>query len=602
MRRFRLGLFLLTVLIFSVANTNSGFAGAYVETVPNSLSQDVFSKLYEQSLGQVVLVRVINKNMTKGTGSGFIWSGDGIILTNAHVVKMAQAVEVYTDDQKYRPAKIVGYDSDFDVAVLKIDVEPGLSVAALDNSDQVKIGDWVYAIGAPYGLKGSLSVGVVGGLHRYVSLGIQEVMQLDLVLNPGNSGGPLYNLRGKVIGMNAMIVREGSIGFAIPINDVIFAAKEILQNGKVKYSELGVGIGELVEIFSEDIAKKVNLAWPLLQKQGVVVISIKAGSPANIAGLQPGDIIVSFNGQQIEEIGKFRRLVALSPSGVPLKMVVKRVGIELTLQVTLVERSAVEDAVEDKEEPNIPTPVPTPAPDSTPAPAPTPIPVPPLIPTPIPTPETVPEKDTLNFGQGLALFPDPVRRSIKEYQGLLSEISIGMDEQMRVRSTNAFAVDSQYVVTVSSFLNQDAYYAYLANYLFNGVQAKLAYVTPRGLAIFKLASPYVSYKTPLIWSDKIKMGEVYYSLVIKNPENGDSLSYIRPLLTQVYQALVFDAVMKKIGLGAPIFNVKGEVVGIWFAQDKDPKDPDDIYDSTIAVPAGLIRKTVETIIERDKEK
>lgn len=576
----RSGWCLLLAFLLTVVNVNIGFAGAYyIETASSSLSQDVFSKLYEQSYRQVVLVI----NFGKGHGSGFVWSGDGIILTNAHVIKEAQAVEVYIDDRKHYPAKIIGYDSEFDVGVLKIDAESILPVALLGNSDQVKVGEWVYAIGSPYGLKDSLSVGVVGGLHRYMNLGVQEVMQLDMILNPGNSGGPLYNLRGEIIGMNVMILKEAGIGFAIPINDVVFVAKEILQNGKVKYSRLGVALGELAEIFSEDIAKKANLTWPLLQKQGVVVVSVGPGSPANIAGLQSGDIIISFNGQQVDKLDKFRRLIALSPSGVSLKMVIKRVGVELTLQVILVERSAIKDKDESKEEFILPLP--------TPVPTPTPVPIPP-----------VPQEGGINFGEGLNILPPQVRQAILEYQGLLSEVSIDFGGQIQLRSTNAFAVDSQYVITVASFLNPNVLYAFTAKYIFNGIPANFVTIAPPGLALFKLESPYPNYKNLLVWSDIVKVGNIYHSLVIKNLGNGDSLPYVERLLNKVGQALIFSAKLKKIGYGAPIFNSSGEVIGMWLGADKNDKDPEDVYDSTVVVSAGLIKKFAATVIEQNKDK
>ena len=602
----RIGLVLLFVCTVFSMSLDSSFAGALISSNQSSINSDTFSQLYEKSRNQVVLVISIGK----GAGSGFIWINDGYVLTNSHVVEGAKAVEVYIDEYRHYPAKVVGADPEIDVAVLKIDVDFNLTAVTVGNSDQIKIGDLVYAIGAPLFLRDSLSVGVVGGLRRYITSGIQELIQLDLVLNPGNSGGPLYDLQGRVIGMNVMTTTNTTIGFAIPINDVIFTAQKLLKNGKVKYSRLGVSFGELAHIMNEEVSKRRGLPWPLPQKQGIVIVSVEPGSPANKAGLQPGDIIISFNNKLVGKLDRFRREVAFSPSGVKISMVVKRADVEISLQVELEERPAlVANKLKENEDSPPAVPTPTPAvpsvPDSKPNPAPDPLPnttpAPSPTPVPAPTPGSESSQNELNFGKGLDFLPALVRRSIREYQGVLSELSLGFDGQIQLRSTNAFAVDGQYVVTVASFLNSNADYAIKATYIFNGIRAKLTTVAPYGIALFKLETPYLNYKTPIVWSDDVKIGEVYHSLVIKNSVNGDNLPYTSPLLSQVGSVLIFNVVMKKMGLGAPIFNGKGEVVGIWFAPDKDSKDPEDVYDSTVAMPAVMIKKMVEGVIEQRKK-
>lgn len=576
MRRFRFSLLLLAVLIFSVANTNSGFAGVFIETSQNALNSDTFSKLYEKSRNQVVVVV-----SSKGVGSGFVWTSDGYILTNAHVVGGDKTANVYVGELKYYEAKIVGSDTEFDVALLKIDEKLNLAPATPGNSDLVKIGDWVYAIGSPFSLRYSLSVGVVSGLRRNITEGIQEAIQVDVSINQGNSGGPLYNLRGEVVGMNVAKTSEDGIGFAIPINDIVFVAGEILRSGKVKYARLGIGIYDLSNIPNEVVAKKVGLPWPLPQKEGIMVTQVEPGSPAQTAGVRNGDFIVSFNGKEADDLLRLRRQIALSPTGVPIPLVVKRSGAEVALQVILVERPAKELSKEEEKKEEVPSP----------------------SPAPVPTPP-VPQEGGLNLGEGLTVLPLQVRQAIVEYQGLLSEVSVGFDGQIQLRSTNAFAVDNQYVVTVASFLNPNAYYAFTAKYIFNDIPANLVSAAPPGLALFKLESPYPNYKKPLVWSDKVKVGNVYHSLVIKNPENGDSIPYIERLLNKVGQALIFSAKLKKIGYGAPVFNNNGEVIGMWFAADKNSKDPEDVHDSTVVVPADLIKKFVEIAIEqqnKDKE-
>lgn len=583
MRRISKSFLVLFIVFAFISSLHSSFAGVYIGPNEDSLNSDTFSKLYEKSRDQVVLVIAVGA----GWGSGFIWTSDGYVITNAHVVEGAKTVEVYIDDRQHYTAKIIGSDLELDVAVLKIDTDLNLTAAAIGNSDQVKIGDWIYAIGAPMGFKYSLSVGVVGGLRRSMIFGsgIQELIQLDIDLNPGSSGGPIYNLRGEVTGISVGKIKEGNIGFAIPVNDVIFVAGELLKNGKVKYSRLGISLRELAEVINEDVAKKWNIAWPLPQKQGIIIVSVEPDSPASKANLQQGDIIVSFNNKPAGDLSRFSREVAFSQPGVEIPLVVRRAGVEINLQVKLEERPATRRSKkeEEKDDPSVvPTPTPTPAPE--------------------PTPDPISNGNEIKFGKSLDFFSTPVTRAIREYQGLLSEISVGMDQQVRVRSTNAFAVDGLHVVTVSSFLNPDAYYASLAKYVFNGIPAKLAHVSTWGAAIFELASPYSKYKTPIVWSNDTRIGGAYSSLVIKNPANGDSVPYISLLLNQVGQALIFNAVMKKIGLGAPIFNTKGEVVGMWFVPDKDPKDPEDIYDSTVAIPASMIKKVVEAAVGQQDKK
>lgn len=578
MRRPSFSLLLSAVLVFSTISASPGFAGALVDVSPSPLNSDTFSKLYEKSRDQVVVVVP-----SAGTGSGFVWTSDGYILTNAHVVRNEKTVNVYVGERKHYEAKVVASDTEFDVALLKIDGKLNLMPVTSGDSDLIKPGDWVYAIGSPFSLRYSLNVGVVSGLRRNITGGIQETIQVDVVINPGNSGGPLYNLYGEVIGMNvAKVSEDGGIGFAIPINDVIFVARELLRSGKIKYARLGIGIYDLSNIPNEAVAKKNDVPWPLPQKAGIMVARVEPGSSAEVAGVRKGDLVKSFNGKEADDLPRLRRQIALSPTGMPIPLVVKRGGAEIILQVVLAERPPGALEAEKKEEKNEDTPSPDPAPAPVPAP--------------------VPQEGRLNLGEGLTVLPPQVGRAIMEYQGLLSEVSIGFGGQIQLRSTNAFAVDSQYVVTVASFLNPNAHYAFTAKYIFNGIPANLASVAPPGLALFKLKGPYPNYKNPLVWSDKVKVGNVYHSLVIKNPGNGDSLPYIERLLNKVGQALIFSAKLKKIGYGAPVFNSDGEVIGMWLAADKNNQDPEDVYDSTVVAPADLIKKFVETVIEQNKDK
>jgi len=303
------------------------------------LEEDTLSRLFEQSIKHVVRVRVNNTS----SGSGFVWTKDGYILTNAHVVKDGKEVRVYVSEHKYYKARVVGEpNTEEDIAVLKIDEPVNLNPAPLGDSNKVKQGHFVYAIGAPFGLGGSLTFGIVSGINRHGPFGgVQEVIQTDAAINPGNSGGPLHNIKGEVIGMNASIInpeKANNIGFAIPINDVLLVAKTIVDKGKVTYARLGVLIVDLASVTDEETAKAKNIPWPLPANEGVFVAGVQENTGAASAGVTKGDIIISFNGVKIAETFQLQRLVARSPVGVSLPLVVLRNGSELKLNIVLTER------------------------------------------------------------------------------------------------------------------------------------------------------------------------------------------------------------------------------------------------------------------------
>ncbi len=271
----------------------------------------------------------------RGQGSGFIISPDGYILTNNHVVGEADTISVKLADGRKFKAKVIGKDPQSDVAVIKINAN-NLPVLPLGNSDNIQVGEWVIAIGNPFGLTQTVTVGVVSAKGRS-RLGItdyEDYIQTDAAINPGNSGGPLINIHGEAIGINSAIFsRSGGymgIGFAIPINMAKAVKDQLIKNGKVIRGWLGVIIQEL----DEDLAKSFGLS----KKEGVLIAEVAENSPAKKAGLKSGDIILKMNGQKVYDIGELRNKIALTPPGTKVTFDILREGKHKTVTVTIEEK------------------------------------------------------------------------------------------------------------------------------------------------------------------------------------------------------------------------------------------------------------------------
>jgi serine protease Do len=267
-----------------------------------------------------------------GQGSGFIISRDGYILTNNHVVGDADNVTVKLEDGREFTAKIIGTDAHSDVAVIKIDARD-LPMLPLGDSDALEVGEWVVAIGNPFGLSHTLTVGVVSAKGRS-SVGItdyENFIQTDAAINPGNSGGPLVNLDGKVVGMNtAIFTRSGGymgIGFAIPISMAKAIKDQLIKTGSVTRGYLGITIQEL----TPDLVKTFELA----DQKGILISQVTEGSPAEKAGLQQGDVILEFNNKPVEKIGIFRNRVSLKSPGTKEKLIILRNGKHKAITVTI---------------------------------------------------------------------------------------------------------------------------------------------------------------------------------------------------------------------------------------------------------------------------
>ncbi|GGB86014.1 DegQ family serine endoprotease [Pseudoduganella buxea] len=262
-----------------------------------------------------------------GVGSGFIVSADGIILTNAHVVRDASEVSVKLTDRREFRAKVLGSDPKTDVAVLKIDAK-NLPVVPLGRSIDLKVGEWVLAIGSPFGLESTVTAGVVSAKGRSLADDSNvPFIQTDVAVNPGNSGGPLFNTKGEVVGINSQIYSQTGgyqgLSFAIPIDLATRIKDQIVATGKVVHARLGVTVQEV----NQSIADSFNLATP----EGALVANVEPGSPGDQAGLKPGDVIRTVNGQKIIASGDLPAMVALARPGDKVTMDVWRQGKPVTL-------------------------------------------------------------------------------------------------------------------------------------------------------------------------------------------------------------------------------------------------------------------------------
>jgi Do/DeqQ family serine protease len=260
-------------------------------------------------------------------GSGFVITEDGYIVTNDHVIKNADSISVKMSDKKTYKAKIVGSDPKTDIAVIKIDAK-NLKPLKFGNSDALKIGQWAIAVGNPFGLNGTLTVGVISAKGRS-GLGIEtyeDFIQTDASINPGNSGGPLLNIYGEVIGINTAIVASGQgIGFAIPATMAKPIIEQIINKGKVDRSWIGVGIQDLTPELAKSMGVKVD--------HGVVVNKIYPNSPAQKYGLKEGDIIIKCNNESISSASDLQKVVISSKVGSEIRLTVIRDGKEIILKV-----------------------------------------------------------------------------------------------------------------------------------------------------------------------------------------------------------------------------------------------------------------------------
>ena len=270
----------------------------------------------------------------RGVGSGFILSADGYVMTNAHVVEDASEVLVTLPDKREFKAKIIGADKRTDVAVVKIEGS-ALPAVKIGDISKLRVGEWVMAIGSPFGLENTVTAGIVSAKQRDTG-DYLPFIQTDVAINPGNSGGPLINMRGEVVGINSQIYsRSGGfmgISFSIPIDEAIRVSDQLRTSGRVSRGRIGVQIDQV----TKDVAESIGLG----KAQGALVRSVEAGSPGEKAGVEPGDIITRFDGKAIERPSDLPRLVGNTKPGTKSTLTVFRRGAARDLAVTVAEIEA----------------------------------------------------------------------------------------------------------------------------------------------------------------------------------------------------------------------------------------------------------------------
>jgi serine protease Do len=271
------------------------------------------------------------ERVQRGVGSGFIISDDGFVLTNAHVVEGADEVVVTLTDRREFKAKVLGSDARSDVALLKVDGR-NLPSVRIGDSSKIRVGEWVIAIGSPFNLENTVTAGIISAKARDTGEYL-PLIQSDVAVNPGNSGGPLINMRGEVIGINSQIATlsggYNGISFAVPIDEVMRVSDQIRKTGKVTRGRLGVQISEV----TTDVAESLGLG----HARGAEVAMVEPGGPADKAGVKVGDIILKFNGRDIDRSSDLPRLVGGSAVGSRATVTVWRRGRQLDLPVTIVE-------------------------------------------------------------------------------------------------------------------------------------------------------------------------------------------------------------------------------------------------------------------------
>jgi serine protease Do len=285
------------------------------------------------------------RNVPRGLGSGFIISADGFLLTNAHVVEGADEITVTLSDKREFKAKLLGADKRSDVALLKIEAA-GLPSVRIGDSNRIRVGEWVIAIGSPFGLENTVTAGIVSAKGRETGEYLPFI-QTDVAVNPGNSGGPLINMRGEVIGINSQIFTTSGafagISFAIPIDEAMSVQQQLRSAGRVIRGRIGVGI----EAVSRDVAEAIGLGAP----RGALVNTVEKDAPAAKAGVEPGDVIVRFDGKNIDRSTDLPRIVGGTKPGSTVNLTVFRKGGQRDLKVTVAELQADQQATGRTREP-----------------------------------------------------------------------------------------------------------------------------------------------------------------------------------------------------------------------------------------------------------
>jgi serine protease Do len=288
---------------------------------------DFFKRKQEEGKGDSPSGRTVSS-----MGSGFIIDAQGLIVTNNHVVEGAEAIQVHMQDNTILKAELVGRDPKTDLAVLRVKSNNPLPFVTMGDSDKLRIGEWVMAIGNPFGLGGSVSLGIVSARNRDINAGpYDDFIQTDAAINKGNSGGPLFSLDGQVMGINTAIFSPtgGSvgIGFSVPANTAKGVVDQLIKYGETRRGWLGVRVQPLTDELVESMSLPKNA--------GALVADVTEGSPGKTAGIEPGDVITEFNGKPIREMKELPKAVAATDVGANVVVKVIRKGTEMTLNVTI---------------------------------------------------------------------------------------------------------------------------------------------------------------------------------------------------------------------------------------------------------------------------
>lgn len=327
-----------SVVSISTVTASKVRAGGGRGALPPGLSDQLPPWLRDEMLRQFEMPERRSPDR-EGMGSGVIAREDGYVLTNNHVVEGADRLTVELSDGREVEGKVVGTDPATDLAVVKIEAT-GLKAAVFGDSDSIQVGDWVLAIGSPFGLDQTVTAGIISGKNRVQGIvasgeGFEDFLQTDAAINPGNSGGPLVNIRGELVGINtAILSRTGAsagIGFAIPVSIARPVLDSIIDNGAVRRGFLGAQVGEI----STDVIKQFDLKTD----SGALIRGVVDGQPAATAGLQPGDVVTKIDGTAVTSGTQLRNMIASRKPGTTVNLSINRGGSKQDLQVTLQERT-----------------------------------------------------------------------------------------------------------------------------------------------------------------------------------------------------------------------------------------------------------------------
>ena len=303
--------------------------------IPDGPMGDLFKRFFQE------MPQAPHSRRTQGAGSGVVIGKEGYILTNNHVVEGAKEVTVTFANQKEYKAQVVGRDPKTDLAVLKVKSKESFPAVTMGDSDQLKVGDWVVAIGNPFGLNNTVTSGIVSAKGRVIGAGpYDDFIQTDASINPGNSGGPLINMQGELVGINTAILHNGQgIGFAIPVNTAKPLVPQLISTGAVTRSYLGVNIQSI----TPELAKALNLR----DRKGALVADVISGGPADQGGIKRGDVIIAYNGKVVEDSHHLPALVAATPVNQEATVTILRNGQEQKLSMK-VERLPGDKTVSEK--------------------------------------------------------------------------------------------------------------------------------------------------------------------------------------------------------------------------------------------------------------